>query len=212
MEASTLKARIRDERGSVAARRMRREGEVPGNIAGLGKDPRAIALNEHDFEMVYRSGAQLITIETPEETVEALIREVQLNTFGDRVLHVDFEEIQRGQAVEVEVPLDFFGEPAGVSDGGVFQHVLDRITVSCLPKDIPDKIEVDVRELGADEEIRVRDIVLPEGATVVDLEPDEVVALVSAPVVEEEEGEEEEAAAGEPEVIGKGKEEEEAND
>jgi len=211
---TTLKARVRDERGSTAARRMRRAGELPANIVGLGKDPRAIAVSEHSFEKLYRSGAQLITIETPEETLEALIREVQLNTFGDKVLHIDFEEIKRGVTIQVEVPLDFFGEPAGVAEGGIFQTVLDRLTVTCLPRNIPETIEVDIRELVTGASITVGDVVLPEGVTIEDVAPEEVVAKVTAPVSEEEEVEEgdEEAAEGEPQVITKGKEEEEKKD
>ena len=208
----TLKARMRDERGSTAAKRMRREGELPANIAGLGKDPRAVAVSEHAFEKLYRSGAQLITIETPDESVEALIREVQLNAFGDKVLHIDFEEIQRGVTLQVEIPLEFFGEPVGVADGGIFQTVLDRLNVSCMPRNIPESIEIDVRELEAGSNITMADVVLPEGVTLEDVEPDEVIAMVSLPVGDEdEEGEEgEETAEGgsQPEVIGKGKEEE----
>lgn len=207
----TLKARMRDERGSTAAKRMRREGELPANIAGLGKDPRAVAVSEHAFEKLYRSGAQLITIETPEETLEALIREVQLNAFGDKVLHIDFEEIQRGVTLQVEVPLEFFGEPAGVADGGIFQTILDKLTVSCMPRNIPESIEVDVRELAAGDNVSVGDVVLPDGVTLEGIEPDEIVALVSIPVGEEEEPEEGEEAAesgSEPEVIGKSDEEE----
>jgi large subunit ribosomal protein L25 len=208
----TLKARMRDERGSTASKRMRRGGELPANIAGLGKDPRAVAVSEHAFEKLYRAGAQLITIETPEETLEALIREVQLNAFGDKVLHIDFEEIQRGVTLQVEVPLEFFGEPAGVADGGIFQTVLDKLNVSCMPRDIPDSIEIDVRELEAGSNVTVGDVVLPEGVTLDDMEPDEVIAMVSMPASEEEEeaeeGEETAEAGSEPEVIGKDKQEE----
>ena len=199
---TTLEARVREERGSTAAKRMRRGGELPANLAGLGKDARAIAVSEHSFEKLYRSGAQLL---------EALIREVQLNTFGDKVLHIDFEEIKRGVTLQVEVPLVFFGEPAGVAEGGVFQTILDKLNVTCLPKNIPDSIEVDIRELATGENVTIGDVVLPEGVTIDGLEPDDVVAMLSAPALDEEEDEEgdEETSGSEPDVINKGKEEEE---
>ena len=208
---TTLEARVREERGSTAAKRMRRGGELPANLAGLGKDARAIAVSEHSFEKLYRSGAQLLTIEMPDETVEALIREVQLNTFGDKILHIDFEEIKRGVTLQVEVPLVFFGEPAGVAEGGVFQTILDKLNVTCLPKNIPDSIEVDIRELATGENVTIGDVVLPEGVTIDGLEPDDVVAMLSAPALDEEEDEEgdEETSGSEPDVINKGKEEEE---
>jgi len=209
-----LTVRIREERGSTAAKRMRRGGELPANIAGLGKDARAVAVSEHAFEKLYRSGAQLITIEVGDESLEALIREVQLNTFGDKILHIDFEEIQRGVTIQVEVPLDFFGEPVGVADGGIFQTILDKLNVTCLPRNIPETIEVDVRELASGTNITIGDIVLPEGLTIEGLLPDDVVAMVTAPAVDEEEAEEgeEESTGTEPEVINKGKDEEEKKD
>ena len=208
---TTLEARVREERGSTAAKRMRRGGELPAKLAGLGQDARAIAVSEHSFEKLYRRGAQLLTIEMPDETVEALIREVQLNTFGDKVLHIDFEEIKRGVTLQVEVPLVFFGEPAGVAEGGVFQTILDKLNVTCLPKNIPASIEVDIRELATGENVTIGDVVLPEGVTIDGLEPDDVVAMLSAPALDEEEDEEgdEETSGSEPDVINKGKEEEE---
>jgi large subunit ribosomal protein L25 len=210
MEQESLKARVREERGSTAARRMRRAGELPANVTGLGKDPRALTIPEHDFEKLYRAGAQLVTIETGEETLEAPIREDQFDTFGDKVLHVDFEEIQRGITIQVEVKLEFFGEPAGVSEGGVFQTLMDTLTVTCMPRHIPGDIEVDVRELAAGSDIRTKDIVLPENVELEGIDPEEIVAMVSQPTIVEEEEEiegEEESTSAEPEVIGKGKEE-----
>jgi large subunit ribosomal protein L25 len=151
-----------------------------------------------------------VTIETGEESLEALIREVQFDTFGDNVLHVDFEEIERGITIQVEIKLEFFGEPAGVSDGGIFQAHMDTLTVSCMPRHIPGDIEVDVRELAAGSDIRIKDIILPENVTVEGLDPEEIVATVSLPALEEEEEEaevEEGTSSAEPEVINKGKEE-----
>ena len=211
---TTLTARIREERGSTASKRMRRGGELPSNIGGLGRDARAVAVSEHAFEKLYRSGAQLITLEVGDESLEALIREVQLNTFGDKILHVDFEEIQRGVSLQLEIPLVFFGEPAGVADGGVFQTILDTLNVTCLPRNIPESIEVDVRELVAGTNITIGDIVLPEGVTIDGLLPEDVVAMVTAQAIDEDEEEEalEGPSGAEPEVINKGKDEEEKKD
>jgi large subunit ribosomal protein L25 len=211
---TTLTARIREERGTTASKRMRRGGELPANIGGLGKEARAIAVSEHAFEKLYRSGAQLITLEVGDESLEALIREVQLNTFGDKVLHIDFEEIQRGVTLQLEIPLVFFGEPAGVAEGGVFQTILDTLNVTCLPRNIPESIEVDVRELAAGSNVTIGDVVLPEGVTIEGLLPDDIVAMVAMPMTEEEEEEEEldGPTGAEPEVINKGKDEEESKD
>jgi large subunit ribosomal protein L25 len=205
METTKLTVRSREERGSAAARRMRREGELPANLTGLGMDPLALAIPEHAFELAQQHGARLVELDFDGEQVEALIREIQYDTFGDRILHVDLDRIARGHKLEVETPFDFFGTPAGADSGGIFQVLMDTVTVECLPSAIPENIEVDVRKLEIGDEIRIRDVLFPEGVVPVDTEEDELVALVSEPQAADEEAEEglelEEAAEG-PAVIG----------
>lgn len=213
-----LKATSREQRGSVAARRLRRAGELPANITGLGKEPRAVTVPAREFNAVRRSRAQLIPIDLEGEQLEVIVRELQLDTFGDHVLHVDFEEVRRGETLELEIPIDIVGEAAGAADGGVLEVKMDSVNVSCLPSAIPERIVVEVDRLEIDEEIRLRDLVLPEGVTLAeDQDEDEIIVLVSTPVGAEEEEEEAEdlepaEAGSEPEVIHRGKEEEEDKD
>ena len=200
MQIENLKARVRAETGSRAARRMRREGELPVNLSRLSGEAQNLAISGHVFDGIHRSGAQLFKLDLDDVEVEALVREVQYDTFGDRIIHVDFEQIEHGARVEVEVSLEFFGEPAGAEEGGVFQVLKDQIPISCLASAIPDSIEVDVRRLGIGDEIRVRDVILPEGVSLYEVEEDEIVAMVTAHE-EEEEAEPEEGAAAEPAVV-----------
>lgn len=209
-QTDTLSARTREPGGSRNARRLRREGEVPALLSGLGEEPVAVAVPAHEFDLLQSHGAQLINLDLGDEQVEVLVREVQYDPFGQDVLHIDFDRVQRGQELELEVPLVFFGDPVGVAEGGIFQTRHDSVNVRCLPRAIPENLELDVTELAIGDEVRAKDIVMPEGVALADVDPEETLALISAPV--EEEAEEEEAveeAAAEPEVITAKKEEEE---
>lgn len=216
MDTQKLNVMPREERGSAAARRLRRSGRLPANLSGLEAGPLAITIPEHEFELLQQHNVRLVAFELDGNPVEALIRDVQHDTFGDKVLHVDLERIERGESIEVEVAFDFFGEPAGAEEGGVFQVLMDAVTVECLPSAIPESIEIDVRKLAIGDEIRLRDVTFPEGVKPVDLDPEELVALVSEPEGEEEaaEGEEilGEGAASEPELIRRKEAEEEGED
>jgi large subunit ribosomal protein L25 len=214
MDKEKLKARNREEIGSAASRRLRRAGELPAVLAGAGKEAMPVAVSTHDFEFLQQGGTRVVTLDFGAQKVEALIREVQYDPMGENVIHVDFDRTVAGQTVEVEVRIEFFGEPVGVAAGGVFQARIDTVTVTCLPGAIPESLEVDVRELEIGGEVRVSDLDVPEGVEM-DLAPEEILAVVALPelIEEEEEAEEVEVAPegeeGEPEVIGKKKEQEE---
>jgi large subunit ribosomal protein L25 len=209
MDELKINARAREERGSAASRRLRRAGEVPGILATAGQEPVPLAVTTQEFEKVLRSGAQLVKMRLGEEELEVLVREIQWDAMGDNMLHVDFDRVVRGEKLTLEIPLEFFGEAAGVAEGGVFQTHLNTINVECLPRAIPDMVEIDVTALEIGGEIRARDITLPEGVELYEIEPDTLIVNVTAQVVEEEEAEEgEEVEAGtEPEVISEKKEE-----
>lgn len=134
-----------------------------------------VAVPTHDMEVVHHKGAHLVTLDFGQEQVSALIREVQFDTLGKHMLHVDFDRIRAGEKVEVEVELTFFGHPTG--EGAVFQVLFDQLRVRCLPGAIPDRIEADVRNLKKGEEIRVKDLSLPEGVEFVGIKSDEIVAI-----------------------------------
>ena len=210
MDELKITARTREERGSAASRRLRRAGEVPGILAGLGMDPVSLAVGAHEFDKIYRSGAQLVTMDLDSEEVEVLVRDIQWSPMGDKMLHVDFDRVKRGQKIEVEIALEFFGEPAGAAEGGVFQVHVPGIKVECLPRAIPDMIEIDVTELEVGDEVRAKDIKLPDGVALAGLDPETLIVNVTAQAIVAEEPEEDEEAEGaaEPEVLSEKKEEE----
>jgi large subunit ribosomal protein L25 len=201
MDEMKITARIRAERGSAASRRLRRAGEVPGLLATHGQDPVPLAVGAHEMGKVLRSGAQLVTMQLDQEELDVLVREIQWDTFGEMLLHVDFDRVVRGEKVKLQIPLVFYGEPAGALEGGVFQKHMKGIEVKCLPSAIPDTIEIDVTGLQIGDEIRVKEIVLPEGVDLAEGDPEAMVANVSVRVAEREVEVEEPEGVVEPEVL-----------
>jgi large subunit ribosomal protein L25 len=145
-----------------------------------------------------------------ERPVKALVREIQTHPARGDVLHVDLYIIHAGEAITVEVPIRLVGASPGVKAGGIMQHALIELEISCMPDQIPEVIEVDVSSLEIGDSIHVGDIVLPPGVES-EIDPERSVCSVIPPTVAavEEEAAEVAAAEVEPEVIGRGKEEEE---
>jgi large subunit ribosomal protein L25 len=211
MEKGILKARTREEIGSAASRRLRRAGELPAVLGGGGKEAAALAVQAFEFEQAHGAGNRIVTLDFGKEKVDALIKEIQLDPLGESVVHVDFDRVVAGQTVDVEVRLEYFGEPEDTNT--VLQTRLDTVTVTCLPGKIPSHVEVDVREMQIGDEIRLKELTYPSGVKLVTDEEEICVVLAAAEAPPEEEEEEVvEAAAedqAEPEVIGKKKEDEE---
>ncbi len=200
-----------DESGH--ANRVRNQGMVPGVVYGQGKEATTLQFREMEFLKVLRSGgvSQLIELRgLSGGSVHALLRDVQRHPTRRTVMHVDFYQVQMDVAVRTEVPIHLEGESPVIKGGAVIIHHLDRIHVECLPADIPEYFKVNLARLVEIEDVvRISDLAIPKGVTV-HQDPEEVVVSLSMPRVlaEAEEGTGEGAAA-EPEVIRKGKAEEE---
>jgi large subunit ribosomal protein L25 len=214
-----IKGEIREYFGKNAARRLRREGSVPANLYGAEAENVSLILNKKDIFEILRSEAgenTIFKISYDSKTQDVMIKEVQTNPANDELLHVDLILITMDKEIRVTVPFVLTGEAVGVkTEGGFVDFVTREIELECLPKAIPEHIEVDISGLHLHQSIKVEDIALPEGAKWID-EPETVIAMIHAQakeevVVEEEELEEEVIAEGEePEVIKKEKPEEEA--
>lgn len=211
MEDVQLAATRRTDAGSAACSKLRRAGRVPAVLYGKQLENIPIAVGARELEHVLREGARMIDLKIDAATEKALIREIQYDQLGDEILHVDFTRVALDEAVTLEVELDFHGTPRGVEeDGGVFEHQMTEIEVSCLPGNIPESITVEVKAMGIGDVLRIQDLVAPEGVEILG-DPEQPVASVSAPAGEEETAADEEAEPGaaEPEIIGRGKEEDE---
>jgi large subunit ribosomal protein L25 len=203
------KATWRSETGSRKARRLREQGDIPGVIYGHGEPTRSITISEHDVELALQHGERVLELDIEGKNQTCLIKEVQWDTFGQEVLHVDLARVDLDERVEVTVPIILRGTPKGVTEGeGVLQQVLAETTVECTVRSMPEEIRLSVVDLDVNENLTLADLELPEGAALVD-EPDSVVCTVTYVTVEEELEEEAEAPLAEPEVIGEREEEEE---
>ncbi|HEY6119974.1 MAG TPA: 50S ribosomal protein L25 [Pyrinomonadaceae bacterium] len=211
----TIKAKQREGRGKNNARRIRREGMIPVIVYGGGAETVAAAAPLKELAALLRSEAGRNTIFTLDiEGVgasEVMFSDRQIDPVRLRLLHADFQRLVKGQKIEVTVPLHLIGEPIGVREElGVLEQIVREIEIRCDPRDIPDAINVDVSSLGVHDVLHASDIPVDEKVEILDA-PDTVIATVG--IVKEEpvaaalpvEGE----APAEPEVIGKGKKEEE---
>ena len=212
--AASLTAQPRSTTGKSEARKLRHEGRVPAVIYGHGDETRGLSLSAQELEKLLNTiSVENTIIDVSVEggaTTPALIREVQYHPSRKLVLHVDFLQIHAGEKIHLEIPIRLHGSPIGVRDnGGVLQEVLRDLHVECLPRDIPEAIEIDIESLDVGEVIHVSDVSAP-GVKILN-DPELVIVTVVAPTVAAlAEGEEEAAGEAEPEVIRRRDSEEEA--
>ncbi len=212
-----VQAKQREGRGKNDARRARREGMVPITVYGGGAETVAAVAPARDLAAILRSEAGRNTIFTIEVEgmgeSEVMFHDRQVDPVKGRLIHADLTRLVKGQKIEVTVPLHLIGEPVGVKEKqGVLEQVIREIDVRCQPRDIPDSIDVDVSNLDVHDTLHVSDIKVGEGVEIL-MDAEFVIATVG--IVKEEvaaatpaEGEE----PAEPEVIGKGKKEEEGEE
>ena len=200
MKILELKAEKRATRGSKAVKKLRGSGQIPAILYGHKPDNVMLCLNEHDFTRILHSGTRMINLTVDNKKESALIKDVQYDNLLDRVLHVDFSRIDLTERVKLRVPLEVHGEPVGVKEGGVLTHVMKDVEIECLPTAIPEKIKVNISELGIGKAIHVKELPVLEGIQYIS-ETELVVASVHQ-IVEAKAVSEEELLA-EPEVITK---------
>lgn len=215
-----ITVKSRDIKGSANARRLRRDGWVPGVIYSEGSAARSVSLPKHDFEQMLRHHASehvMVKVQIDNGAEEAvLLKEVQHNALTGGVVHVDMQKVDLNKKLRVEVPVELVGEADGVKNqGGVLDHLLHHLEIECFPADIPEEIDVDVTALKLGDILTVKDIKINAAKYTILMDGDVGVAAVTQPkVVEEpvagEAAAAEGAASAEPEVIREKKPEEKA--
>ncbi len=206
-----LNAEPRSERGTGAARHLRRNDRIPAVIYGSGRDTEPLTIARIDLENVMsdiRGETTIIELKVgSKKSVQTLIREVQRHPTRLNVIHVDFLEIHAGEKITVGASIRLVGSPEGVrNQGGILDQIMRELQIRVLPKDLPEHIEVDVTELTVGRSIHVRDLSIPNAEILHDA--DDTVATIVAPRVEAEPvavAEEAEEGAEEPELIRKPK-------
>ena len=215
MDQIIVEAKPRDDRGKNAARRMRREGQVPAVLYGGNGDSLTLAVNAKQLAAILRSQSghnTIFKVKLPTGDQPAMLKDWQVDPLLGSLLHVDLLRVAMDVRMRVKVPIHTFGEPQGVKlQGGIFEMVTREAEIECLPSDIPGEIRVDVSELMIGKQLRAADLPIDKAKVRLVTDPQRVVAHVVALRAEEEKPAEavaaEAAAPAEPEVIKKGKKE-----
>ncbi|MFC1554621.1 50S ribosomal protein L25 [candidate division KSB1 bacterium] len=196
MSESELKAQLRKETGKQFANTLRREGKTPGVFYIHGSETLPLTFEAKELESIIASKPALISLNLDDGTVkEAIVREIQRDPISSSIRHIDFMGITRGVKITVTVPVKLVGEPVGVKGGGIIEHLTRELQIECLPKNIPEVIEVDISELDIGDSLHVSDLSL-EDISILTLEEVSLVnvmlpkVLVEPTEVEEEEEEE----------------------
>jgi large subunit ribosomal protein L25 len=194
----------RSVKGSTACRRLRRAGKIPGVVYGHQVEPQSIEIAWDTLAPVLKAGTRVVDLDVEGKVEKALFRDIQWDTFGSEVNHIDFLRIDPNDRVEVEVPIVLKGTAPGILAGGVLDFHLHSVTLECLAIAIPDNIPVKIGELQLEQAIHVSELELPPN-TVVKNDPETVVVQVKPVIVVEEPTAEAAAEPGptEPEIVGR---------
>jgi len=184
-EAVLLMTKSRKDYGKMNARRLRRQGLVPGVIYGHKEATLSVSLQNDDIKRAVRHGVRVVDIQAEGKVEKALIKEVQWDHLGLEILHVDFARVAADERVEVNVRVELRGTAAGIATGGVIDQPIHLLPVECLAIAVPDSIRVNVSALQLGEAIHVKELVLPDGVKSLS-DPDAVVVQVIAKLVEPE--------------------------
>jgi large subunit ribosomal protein L25 len=214
MEKITLESDVRPQLSKGAIRKLRDSGKIPAIFYG-DKENICLTVDAGKFgALLSKEGHNaIINLNLSDKTSKTvLIKALQKDVISRKIIHIDFYQVSMIKKIEVSVAVVIFGEAPGVKDGGVLAHIVREIKVKCLPADIPEKITVDVSNLQIGSSLYVKDISIPQGVEVLS-QPDQIVVNIVSPTILEEivPGVSAEAGA-EPEVIGKGKKDEEGEE
>jgi large subunit ribosomal protein L25 len=197
-----LDAEFRETHGTGASRRLRHEGKVPAILYGGTEGARALSLSHQKLALMLdneRFYSTILNLRVGDQTQAAILKDVQRHPYKNAVVHVDFQRVAENEKIRISIPLHFKGaalSPGVKTQGGMVSHMRTEVEVSCLPKDLPEFIEVDISALSLNESIHLSQLKVSEGVTLVELaKEDAAVVAIHSPRAEEPEPT---AAAGAP--------------
>ena len=207
-EEFNLIAEMRDDQGKGASRRLRRQGKVPAIIYGAGREPRSLmfdhnkVLQQLEDPSFYSS---ILNIKVGDKSRAAIVKDIQRHPAKRRILHIDLQRIVEDEKIKMQIPIHYLGEEEAVGvklGGGTVSKLMTELEISCLPRDLPEFLEVDISELELDQMLNVSDINLPEGTEISELLIEQNPAIVSIQEIKEiiEEDIEDEDTEGESEA------------
>ncbi len=203
----TLDATLRKEQGKGASRRLRRAKQVPAILYGAGKDAVSLTVGEEQLLRLMREEvffSQIIDVKVKgKKTERVVLKDLQRHPFKQLVTHLDLQRIREGHALRVHLPIHFLNEDTATGakqQGGVIHHDMIEVEIECLPKDLPEYLELDLADLELDQAIHLSQLSVPEGVLIPALDHDPVhdpaVVSIHAPRLIPDEDEEEAAAEG----------------
>ncbi len=189
-----LVAEFRETQGKGASRRLRHEGKVPAILYGGHTDARTLTVSHQKLLIMLdneRFYSTILSLKVGEHTQAAILKDVQRHPYKNAVLHVDFQRVEENEKIRISIPLHFTGaavSPGVKSQGGIVSHMRNDVEVSCLPKDLPEFIEVDISGLSLNESIHLSQLKIPQGVTLPELVKDDAaVVAIHSPRAEEPE-------------------------
>ncbi len=192
--AFELAAEFRETQGKGASRRLRREGKVPAILYGGHLQARALTLSHQKLALMLeneRFYSTILSLKVGEETQAAILKDVQRHPYKNAIVHVDFQRVEENEKIRIAIPLHFKNEataPGVKSQGGLVSHMRTEVEVTCLPKDLPEFIEVDLGNLALNESIHLSQLKVPEGVQLIELQKeDAAVVAIHSPRAEEPE-------------------------
>lgn len=207
-KALLLKAEVREQTGSKAARNILKQGKIPAVVYGHKEDPVTISLDAHNFVEGLHHGHRLMDVQIGRKKQKTIVKDLQYDCLGKNIIHADLMRVDVTEMIKITVPIELKGTAQGTHEGGIVEELTDHLEVECKATDIPESIIISVKEMNVGDALHAGDIELPEGVKLAS-PPD--ILLVSCHVViaakTTEEVEEEVPTA--PEVIGETEEAEE---
>jgi len=211
-----INANVRELKGTGASRRLRHAGKTPGVLYGGDKEATSLEIDSKELFMQFRHEAfhaSILTLNLAGKKEAVILRDFQMHPVRNNIVHIDFQRINENEKISVKVPFHFINEetaPGVKLEGGLISHIMTEIDISCLPKDLPQYIEVDMSALSIGDSIHLSEVKVPEGVELTTLsdENDPAITSISKPkvVVEEavtaqsensEEGSEEDSSGDE---------------
>ncbi|MFO7446368.1 MAG: 50S ribosomal protein L25 [Ignavibacteriaceae bacterium] len=208
MEKIILNANVRKNFSKSSRSELRKAGRVPGVFYSKHNEPIAIDVTEKSIKpLVFTAETHLIGLQVDGDELDCVIKDVQFDPVTDKVVHFDLLGLTKDEKFQLEVPVQFHGSPVGIKEGGILQQTLHKVLVECLPGDIPQHLDIDITNLKLGDSIHAGDLSF-ENITILN-SPETVIVAITHPKTEKEPVAGETEAVAEPEVIGKGKAEEE---
>jgi large subunit ribosomal protein L25 len=205
-KATVLKAQTRQHRGSKDSARLRKQGQIPAIVYGHKKEPISISIDGHIFVEQLHHGHRLMDIELDKKQDKVLVKDVQYDHLGKEIIHVDLMRVDVTEKVKLEVPIDLKGTAKGTHEGGMVELITNKLEIECLVTNIPERITISVKEINLGDVMYAKDIVLPEGVTLISSPEQLVISCHEVAEVKTTEELEAEMPAA-PEVITAAKEE-----